>query len=239
MGEVLLWALATALNPTLLAVTTVLLLLPNAERLMLSYWAGAMLCSISLGLVIVFALNDSGVVHTTKRTLSPLGDFLLAGIMLSCAVVLARGGRHEQVLAPTKRARGDQPPRWERALDRGASVTLTFVMGVLLSLPGFTYLVGLDAITKLHYPDVVTVVVVICFNLVQFVLIEVPIIGLQDGTRSDPGSRRAGQGLGAHACPQLRSPRAACAWRSARDQGCHRHRLTNPVARSPGDHTGC
>jgi Sap, sulfolipid-1-addressing protein len=188
MGEVVLLALATAVNPTLLAVTTVMLLLPHAGRLMLGYWAGAMVVSVSLGLAIVFALNDSGVVSTTKHTLSPLGDFVLAGIMLICAVLLARSDKEERQGRRTRRPRGDKAPRWQEALDKRASAKVTFVLGVLLSLPGFAYLIGLNAITELHYSDAATVFVVIGFNLVQFLLIEGPIVAFKVAPERTPAA---------------------------------------------------
>jgi Sap, sulfolipid-1-addressing protein len=194
MGEVVLLALATAVNPTLLAVTTVMLLLPHAERLMLGYWAGAMVVSVSLGLAIVFALNDSGVVSTTEHTLSPLGDFVLAGIMLICAVLLARSDDQEHQGRRTKRPRGEKAPRWQEALDKRASAKVTFVLGVLLSLPGFTYLVGLNAITELHYSDAATVFVVIGFNLVQFLLIEGPIVAFKVAPERTPGAIEQAKG---------------------------------------------
>ena len=46
MGQVVLLSLTSALNPTLITATTVMLLLPNPFRLMLGYWLGAMAMSI-------------------------------------------------------------------------------------------------------------------------------------------------------------------------------------------------
>ena len=60
MGEVLLLSLTASLNPTLVGATTVMLLLPSPTKLMLGYLLGAMMTSITLGLVIVFTLSDSG-----------------------------------------------------------------------------------------------------------------------------------------------------------------------------------
>jgi hypothetical protein len=44
VGEVFVWALLAALNPTLLAATTVMLLLPHPKRLLLGYLLGALMC---------------------------------------------------------------------------------------------------------------------------------------------------------------------------------------------------
>jgi hypothetical protein len=62
-------SLTAALNPTLLTATTVMLLLPSPTALMLGYWLGAMLTSITLGLVIVFSLQGSS--EGTAVTNSP------------------------------------------------------------------------------------------------------------------------------------------------------------------------
>ena len=45
MERVVLLSLTAALNPTLVAATTLMLLLPNPSRLMLGYWLGAMMTS--------------------------------------------------------------------------------------------------------------------------------------------------------------------------------------------------
>ena len=60
MGAVVLLAFTAAFNPTEIAAVTVMLLLRNPERLMLGYWLGAMITGIASGLVIVFALKDTG-----------------------------------------------------------------------------------------------------------------------------------------------------------------------------------
>ena len=46
--QVFLLALAAALNPTLVAASTLMMLLPNPKRLMLGYLLGALMTSITL-----------------------------------------------------------------------------------------------------------------------------------------------------------------------------------------------
>jgi hypothetical protein len=53
MGHIFLLSLAAALNPVLVGASTVMLLLPNPKLLMLGYLLGALMTSITLGLVIV------------------------------------------------------------------------------------------------------------------------------------------------------------------------------------------
>jgi hypothetical protein len=175
MGQVILLSFTSAFNPTLIAVTTLMLLLPNPKRLMLGYYCGAMLTSITLGLLIVFSLKRSGVVSTTQHTLSPLADIVIGGLILILAAVLATGRDAGYRARRAKKKEGKPPPRWQRELSRGSPRT-TFVIGALLTLPGASYLAGLDRLSKLHYSTFATVVIVVAFNLVMLLLLEVPMI---------------------------------------------------------------
>jgi hypothetical protein len=72
-------ALAAALNPTLVAASTVMMLMPNPKRLMLGYLLGALMTSITLGLVIISSFESSDAVSTTENTLSPAATLALGG----------------------------------------------------------------------------------------------------------------------------------------------------------------
>ena len=179
MGQVVALSLTASLNPTLVAATTVMLLLPNPSRLMLGYLLGAYMTSITLGLVIVFSLSNSSVSNTTENTLSPAVDIGLGAIALAVAFVLHTG--REERLRERRRARqaakpDKEPPRWQRELSKGSPRT-TFIVGALLTLPGASYLAGLDEIHKLKYSTTATVLLVIGFNLVMMWLLEVPAAG--------------------------------------------------------------
>src|SRR5215469_705289 len=177
MSQVVLLSLTASLNPTLVAATTVMLLLDRPARLMLGYLLGAYLTSITLGLVIVFSLSDSSAATTTENTISPAVDIGLGAIALAVAFVLHTGrdgGLRERrrVRKSTQPDKG--PPRWQRELSKGSART-TFVIGALLTLPGASYLAGLNEIHKLKYSTTVTVLLVIGFNLVMLWLLEAPL----------------------------------------------------------------
>ncbi|MBV9003851.1 MAG: GAP family protein [Solirubrobacterales bacterium] len=177
MGQVILLSLTASLNPTLVAATTVMLLLERPTRLMLGYLLGAYLTSITLGLVIVFSLTGSSASNTTENTISPAVDIGLGAVALAVAFILYTG-RHERLRErrrAKKAAKPDKgPPRWQRELSKGSART-TFVVGALLTLPGASYLAGLDQIHKLKYSTTVTVLLVIGFNIVMLWLLEVPL----------------------------------------------------------------
>lgn len=176
MVQVALLSLTASLNPTLVAATTVMLLLDHPARLMAGYLLGAYITSITLGLVIVFSLPNSGATKTTQHSLSPAVDIALGAILLAVAYVVETGrtDRLRERRRARKAAKTDKgPPRWRRELSKGSPRT-TFVLGALLTLPGASYLAGLHQIHKLNISTPVIVLVVVGFNIVMMWLLEVP-----------------------------------------------------------------
>ena len=179
MGKFFFFAFTAALNPSLLAATTVMLLLPNPKRLLIGYLLGAMFTSITLGLVIVFSIEDSSVVDTTKNTLSPAANFALGGILLVIAYVLAtRRDKERRERRERKKAAKEPsgPPRWQRVMERG-SARDTFIVGALLTLPGASYLAGLHNLAGQDLSTAPTVLAVLAFNVIMMALLEIPTLG--------------------------------------------------------------
>jgi hypothetical protein len=157
-----------------------MLMLPNPRRLLLGYLLGAMMTSVTLGLVIVFSLDgSSAATSTAKHTLNPVFDLVLGGLVLVIAFVVATGrDTRRRARSERKRAaRADKgPPRWKRALSRGGART-TFAVGAVLTLPGSSYLLALNATAKEDLSDVATVLTVVAINVIMLGLLEIPLIG--------------------------------------------------------------
>ncbi len=156
---------------------------------MLGYLIGALLMSITLGLVIVFALAGKSAIKTTQHALSPSVDIALGAVALVIALVLA-SGRTERALEHRRDRKAQQPkdpPRWQRALSQGSFRT-TFVIGALLTLPGASYLAGLDAMSKLGASSAAIVLIVIGFNLVMLALLEIPLLCFAIAPEWTPGA---------------------------------------------------
>ena len=183
--DIFLLSLTAMLNPSLLAAVTVMLLLPNPKRLMFGYLLGAYTASITIGLVIVFTLQGSSTESTSKHTVSPLEDIVVGLLLLLIAFVLRTGRdkpfderRREKKEAKLKAKEAAGKPTESlplRMLGKG-DPRLTFVVGIVLSFPGVSYLDALDHIHKLNPGTVETVLIVVGFCLIELLLIELPLL---------------------------------------------------------------
>jgi hypothetical protein len=179
MGQVFVFSLTAALNPTLLAAVTVMLALEKPKRLLTGYLLGAFVTSITCGLLLVFALPHSSTSSTAKHSVNPALNIALGALVLLLVFVVA-SGRDQRRRAWSERRRerttDKPPPRWRRQLSKG-SARDTFVVGVLLSFPGASYIAAMTLLHKQHIGTTVTVLVVLASNLIMLILLELPLLG--------------------------------------------------------------
>jgi hypothetical protein len=172
------YALLAALNPTLLGATTVMLLLDHPRRLLLGYLLGALMTSMTLGLVIVFALDGSA--KTAQHSLSPSLDLALGAILIVVSYAIRRSDRPEALERRRRKREAKEgvkgPPLWQRTLSRGSAWT-TFVVGALLTLPGASYLIGLHKIADHDASSGAAIAMVLAFNAIMLAILELPLIG--------------------------------------------------------------
>lgn len=184
--HIFLLSLFATFNPTLLAALTVMLLLPSPKRLMVGYLLGAYTTSITLGLVIVFTLPNSGATSTAKHTISPLEDIVVGTLVLLIAFVLQTG--RDQPLQERRQVKKSAKMEAKREAGRPTESLplrllgkgdprITFVVGMILSFPGVSYLTALHDIAKLNPGTVPTVLLVLGFCFMQQILLEVPLLG--------------------------------------------------------------
>jgi hypothetical protein len=181
LASIFFLSLLAMFTPTLLAAVTVMMLLPNPKRLMLGYLLGAYTTSIILGLLIVFSLHGSASVETA-HTMGPIEDIVIGLLALLVAYVLGsdrdaplreRRRRRKEAKEEGKEKKESLP---ERMLGKG-SPRITFVVGVLLTFPGVSYLTALDRMAKLDAGVPATVLLVVGFCLIQQLLLELPLLG--------------------------------------------------------------
>ena len=192
MSEVVVLAFAAALNPTELAAVTVMLLLPRPDRLMFGYWLGALLTGIGSGLVIVFALEGTAAENTTRHTVGPAVWLGVAVLLVIAAIALAKGEderlRERRKARKQRKGKGEEKtPRWQRVLQEG-NAWHAFAVGIVLSFPGASYLAALDRLIHLHYATGVTVLILIGFNLIQNLFLEIPMLAFRIWPEQTPAA---------------------------------------------------
>lgn len=180
VAQILGLALLAAVNPTLLAAVTVMLLLPSPRRIMFGYLLGAYLTSITVGLLIVSSLEGSAAVSTTRNTISPAEDLVFGLILVAVALVL-RSDRSARRRAAREAAKQEKDGEKREALPvrllgRG-SARIAFAIGIVLSFPGGSYLIGLSHIDRLDASTGATAALVVLFCLIQLTLLELPLLG--------------------------------------------------------------
>jgi Sap, sulfolipid-1-addressing protein len=187
VSRVFLFALTAALSPTLLTATTVMLLLDRPKRLMLGYWLGAMTTGLVLGVAIVQWMGRSGV-STAQHTVAPGIDFALGAIFLLAAYMIRSGAitRSRERRAEKHAEQPKKTPKWQQKLSGGTART-TFVIGLLLSFPGASYLASLTEIHKQGFGTAEVILAVLAVNLVMLVLLEVPLVAYTVAPAWTPG----------------------------------------------------
>jgi len=190
MGQVFVFAFTAALNPTLLTGVTVMLTLKRPKRLLTGFLAGALVTSVTCGLVLVFALPHSSTSSTAKHSVNPILNIALGALVLLVVFVVATGrDQRRRAWSERKRARSaDKPdPRWRRQLSKG-SARDTFVVGILLSFPGASYIAGMDLLHKQNVGTVATVLLVLAFNAIMLILLELPLLSYTMAPDWTPGA---------------------------------------------------
>src|SRR3954451_5033533 len=183
--QLLLLALDAALYPTLLAAVVILLSQPRRQALLTAYLAGGLTISIGLGLGIIAALNGSNAVASSSSGPSWITDLSVGGLILLVAVALAtradeRFKERRRGRPPGRPADPDEvkkEPLAQRLVARG-SVPIVFVAALAINLPGAAYIVGLKDIAAAHHSTGAAIALVVAFNLVMFLLAEIPLAGL-------------------------------------------------------------
>jgi hypothetical protein len=178
MGQVFLIAVVSALDAGLITAAVVLLGRPRPARQLGVYLVGGMGFSIVFGLVIVFALHGANL-RLGKSTQGVIE--VAAGALLLAIAVATWSGRKVQ-WHPRRTRNRDRDSSGRQSLhDRALgndSLWIAWAAGALYSAPGAYYLAGLALLAKQNASATTIVVVILGFNVVQFALIELPLIGL-------------------------------------------------------------
>jgi Sap, sulfolipid-1-addressing protein len=196
-------AIGSAVYPTLLAVVILILTQPNPRRLLAAYLAGAMLTSLTIGLVIIGGLGSGDILNgSSGHTINPAIDLAVGLLLLALLYVLLAG--HDRRLVERRqrkkaeKAKSDKDPWSARVLAR-QSIILTFVVGMALNLPGALYLVALKEIAATDQSTAQDVLQLVVYNVIMFAWAEIPLIGYGVAPeRTEALIKRVHDWLGSH-----------------------------------------
>jgi len=194
MPALLGFAVAAAAYPQLLAIVVVILTRPEPRRLLWACWLGAISVSVGCGLAVLLLFRDrDSVVGSTSHRVGA-APFLIVGVIGLLLAVLIASERGRTRLGktvprirrrPTSSESADQAERpgakarWKRsatgALARG-SVMMALGVGVVLGVPGPFDVLALGRVVRAGYALVPSIVIVVVFNLIKLMLIELPIL---------------------------------------------------------------
>jgi hypothetical protein len=166
--ELLLLAVASAFYPLLLAVVIIFLGRPHPKLLLLYFLGGALLVSLSIGIVAVNVLDAADIGRSTRGTVN-------AALYIAVGVAAVIIGAHFLRTAP--RAKKDSGPSMAQRVLTKDSNWLVFALGMLLNLPGLWYLLGLKNIALGDYSEAEEVLLVVGFNVIMFAFVEIPLVG--------------------------------------------------------------
>ena len=178
MGQVFAIAVVSSLDAGLLTAALVLLGRPSPARHLLAYLIGAIGLSIIFGLLIVLALHGAHL--RLGRSTQGIVETLAGALLLAIAVAAWAGRKVQWRPRRTRKRDADRSGRQslhDRALGHD-SLWIAWAAGALYSAPGAYYLAGLALLVKQNASATTNVLVILGFNVIQFALIELPLIGL-------------------------------------------------------------
>jgi hypothetical protein len=181
-------ALASAVDPALIAAVAIMLSRRQPARLLVAYLVGGFGVSVGVGVVILYALGRPAFGGDSGNLGSPADDIGAGLGLLAIAVVVATGAGAR--LAAVVKARGRSHVRARSShtshaakrpslLDRARAADspwVAWLAGVAWGTPGAFYLAALALIASSGDSIAGQIATILVFNLVMFALVEVPLV---------------------------------------------------------------
>jgi thiol:disulfide interchange protein len=176
--EILLLALASMFWPTLIVIVVLALRLPNPVKILFWFLIGGLLTTITIGTVLVFALQDASFFSGSSPSADPVLDIVIGLLSLVGAALIERGHRRARTAPPPPEpdpAAEHKPSAAERAVGSGA--VGAFGAGIVLNIvPGTFPIVALKDIAELDARNVTKFVAIVVFYVIMFAFVEVPLL---------------------------------------------------------------
>jgi hypothetical protein len=181
MPHIIALACLAALFPLMLAAVVVMLTRPKPKRLLVSFLIGGWAMSLTAGLIVLHALENSGGELLGSSDAAHPGAYLLGGILCLAVAYLMGTARGAELRArraekrPAKPVK-EGPSKAELALGQDRAI-VAFVVGAVINLPGIYYLTALHDLATGDYSNAEQLLAIVVFNLIMFAFTEIPLLG--------------------------------------------------------------
>jgi hypothetical protein len=173
--EILLLAFASMFWPTLIVIVVLALRLERPVRILSWFLVGGLLTTITIGAVLVFALQDSELLTSDRNATNATVDIAVGLLSLLGAALVERGHRRRGREPKAERPASAKPSAAERAVGSGGVVA--FAAGVVLNIvPGTFPIIALKDIAELDVGNATKLVAIVVFYVIMFAFVEVPIV---------------------------------------------------------------
>jgi hypothetical protein len=173
-------AFLAALNPKLLALDLLLIENRRPRAMFLCLLLGGLTVALAFGLVDVLAIRADVIKSQVKVGAGV--DLGLGLFLLAAAGLLASGWRpRRQRPAPDPAANGQPRTKtgWAQRALAEPRLGLAMLVGVVIGIPGASYLTGLHHLISSKSSSAIAVIAVVLFVLIEFLLIIIPFAFLE------------------------------------------------------------
>ncbi len=167
--------------PLLLVVVLIALESGQPLKILVWFYLGGLLTTMTVGAALVFGLQDSPLMSGPRLPSAPGVDIVIGLLALLAGFLVRRvdtrrkrdPARRE---APKEKKKSRSSEWMQHLVEHGGH--LSFAAGIVGSLfPSPLVLLGMADIAQLGYEAIPTLLVILGFYLIMFLFIEVPIVG--------------------------------------------------------------
>jgi hypothetical protein len=187
---ILAFGLAAAVYPQLLAVVVVILTRPGARRLLWACYLGAASVSVGCGIAVLLVFRDRGDVAGSTSHRLGASVYLTIGVLAVLIAIFVAATERGRALAsgglpkvvPRRSKEPGRPGRTARLKTRAQealgreSIIVAIAVGGVLGIPGPFDLLALGHLARDSYSLLASIGILLVFNLLKFLLIEIPIL---------------------------------------------------------------
>jgi Sap-like sulfolipid-1-addressing protein len=178
-------AFTAALNPKLLGLDLLLIENRRPRAMFLCLLLGGMTTALTIGLVDVLTIHADAI--TAQGKVSAGVDLGLGLLLLIVGALLATGRLHGRRRAPVPAGTGppekpEKPEKkdgWAQRVLAEPRLGLAMLVGVLIGLPGASYIAALHNLVAGKYSTLTQVAAVVVFVIIDFLLIIIPFAFLE------------------------------------------------------------